>query len=286
MKDQQIPEEELLVELDSMYQRVADIEKEEAAETMIPGKKKPKQNRRRSYRTIIIIASVAFIVLGSIFTISILEPTLIPQLLKLGDTRPSTVVTPPPTPKRPAAIPSPAAPKPPAVATGPTTSAPPAVTPSPGPAKPSAVATSPAPSPAPSVAPSPEPPKPASQSLSVQTRQETVKTTRQEVKKEGTLSQEITKPSIPLPQGKYYAVQVGAFSDMENVRETIEAFKKEGLEAYWITMKSRSRGTLYRVLVGQFRNENEATQFLKDKKILKNYPDSFIKEVSSSKINR
>ncbi len=72
---------------------------------------------------------------------------------------------------------------------------------------------------------------------------------------------------------------------MENVRELIEALKKEGLEAYGLTMKGRNRGTLYRVLVGQFMNENEAAQFLKDKKILKNYPDSFIKEVSSSKVN-
>jgi len=72
---------------------------------------------------------------------------------------------------------------------------------------------------------------------------------------------------------------------MENVRELVEALKKEGLEAYGLTMKSRDRRTLHRVLVGQFMNENEAAQFLKDKKILKNYPDSFIKEVSSSKIN-
>jgi hypothetical protein len=285
MKDKQIPEEELFVELDSMYQRVADIEKEEAAETSIPEKKKPRQNKKRSYRYFIIVASISFIILASIFTLTILKPTIIPQLFKMGDTQPSTVVTPPPTPKRPAAIPSSAAPKPPAVATAPTTSAPPAVAPSPEPAKPPAVAPSPATSPTPSVAPSPAPPKPPAESLSVQTKQETAKTGQEEAKKEKAISQEITKPSKPLPQGRYYAIQVGAFSDMENVRELVEALKKEGMEAYWLTMKSRNKGTLYRVLVGQFVNENEATQFLKDKKILKNYPDSFIKEFSSSKIN-
>jgi len=275
MKDKQIPEEELLVELDSMYQRVADIEKEEATETFIPEKKKPKRNKKRSYRAIIIVASISFIVLASIFTIAILRPTIITQLLRMGDTQPSTVVTPPPArPKPPAVAPSPAAPKPPAVVA------------SPEPPKPPAVATSPAPSPTPSVAPSPESPKPPSQSLPVQTKPEAAKTAQEEVKKEKTISQEITKPSKPLPQGKYYAIQVGAFSDMENVREIVEVFKKEGLEACWITMKSRNRGTLYRVLVGQFMNENEAAQFLIDKKILKNYPDSFIKEVSSSKMNR
>jgi cell division septation protein DedD len=264
MKDKQIPEEELLVELDSMYQRVADIEKEEAAETLIPEKKKPKQNKKRSYRSFIIVASISFIILASILTVTILKPTIIPQLLKMGDSQPSTVVTPPP-----------ARPKPPVVVT------------SPEPPKPPSVATTPAPSPTPSIAPSPEPPKTPSESPPVQKKQEAVKTIQPEVKKEEIkpTSQESKKPNIPLPQGKYYAIQVGAFSEMENVHELVEAFKKEGLEAYWITMKSRKRGTLYRVLVGRFMNENEAAQFLKEKKILKNYPDSFIKEVSSSKMN-
>jgi cell division septation protein DedD len=272
MKDKQIPEEELLGELDSMYQRVADIEKEEEAKTLIPEKKNPKQTKKRSYRSIILgaIAILFALILGITFW----KPMAILQLLKMGDTQPTTVVTPPPTPKRPAAVPSPAAPKSPAVATSPTTSPPPsAVTP---PAFPTP----------PTVATSPAPPKPPSQSVPVQTKQEAVKTAQEEVKKEKSISQEITKPSKPLPQGKYFAVQVGSFRDIENVRELAEAFKKEGLEVYWITMKSRSRGTLYRVLVGQFMDENEAAQFLKDKKIFKNYPDSFIKEVSSSKINR
>jgi len=273
MKDKQIPEEELFVELDSMYQRVADIEKEEAAETSIPEKKIPRQNKKRSYRYFIIVASISFIILASIFTVTILKPTIIPQLFKLGDTQPSTVAPPPALPKLPKVATPPAPSKPPAV-----------VTPLEPPTSP-AVATSPATSPTPSVAPSAEPPKPPAESLSVQTKQETVKTAQEDVKKEKAISQEITKPSKPLPQGRYYAIQVGALSDMENVRELVEALKKEGLEAYWLTMKSRSRGTLYRVLVGQFMNENEAAQFLKDKKILKNYPDSFIKEVSSSKMN-
>jgi len=256
MKDKQIPEEELFVELDSMYQRVADIEKEEAAETPIPEKKKPRQNKKRSYRYFITVASISFIILASIFTVTILKPTIIPQLFKMGDTQPSTVAPPPAPPKLPKVATPPAPSKPPSV-----------VTSSEPPASP-AVSTSPATSPTPSVAPSPEPPKPPAESLSVQTKQETAKT---------------SKPSL---QGKYYAIQVGAFSDMENVRELVEALKKEGLEAYGLTMKSRDRRTLHRVLVGQFMNENEAAQFLKDKKILKNYPDSFIKEVSSSKINR
>lgn len=263
MKDKQIPEEELLGELDSMYQRVADIEKEEASETLIPERKKPMQTKKRSYRSIIIVGSISFIILASIFAMTTLKPTIIPDLFKTGDTRPPTVVTPPSPPKRPTVVPSPAAPKPPAVATSSAASPPPSVVPSPA-----------------------APSKPPSESLPVQTKQEAVKSPQQETEKAKPIPQEAMKPNKPLPQGKYFAVQVGSFRDMENVRELVEAFKKEGLEVYWITMKSRSRGTLYRVLVGQFTDENEAAQFLKDKKIFKNYPDSFIKEVSSSKINR
>ncbi len=71
---------------------------------------------------------------------------------------------------------------------------------------------------------------------------------------------------------------------MENVRDLVGVLKKEGLDAYWTTTKSKKRGALYKVFVGQFMDRNEAAQFQKDKRILKNYPDSFIQEISSSKI--
>jgi cell division septation protein DedD len=70
---------------------------------------------------------------------------------------------------------------------------------------------------------------------------------------------------------------------MENVRDLVEVFKKEGLDAYWIASTSKRRGALYKVFVGQFMDRNEAAQFQKDKKILKNFPDSFVQEISSSK---
>jgi cell division septation protein DedD len=263
MKNKQISEEDLLDELDTMYQRVADIEKEEAAEPPPPLMIKPKQKKKRSYRTIIIMISVFFIILASILAITIFDPMSFLQRLKMGDTQPSTVATPPAPSKRSTVVPSPVPPKPPSAAA------------------------SPAAPPSPSVVPSPAvPSKPPSESLPVQTKQEAVKKTQEEAKKAKSKPQEILKPDKPAPQGKYYAIQVGSFRDMENVRELTDAFKKEGLDAYWITIKSRSTGTLYRVLVGQFTDENEATQFLNNKKIFKTYPDSFIKEVSPSKINR
>jgi cell division septation protein DedD len=278
MKDKEISEEELLDELDTMYQRVADIEKEEAAVEAPPPLMikpiKPKPKKKRSYRTLIIMASVFLIILASIFTITIFDPMNLLRRLKMGEPQPSTVATPPAPSKRRAVVPSPAAPKPPAVVT------------SQEPPKPPAVATSSAAPPSPSVVPSPVPPKPASELPPVQAKQEAAKSPQQETEKPKPVPQETMRPNKPAPRGRYYAIQVGAFRDMENVRELVEAFKKEGLEAYWITTKSKGSGSLHRVLVGQFTDENEAAQFLKDKKILKNYPESFVKEVSSSKISR
>jgi cell division septation protein DedD len=279
MKDKEISEEELLDELDTMYQRVADIEKEEAAVEAPPPLMikpiKPRQEKKRSYRTLIIITSVFFIVLASIFTITIFDPMNLLRRLKMGEPQPSTVATPPAPSKRLAVVPSPAAPKPPAVVT------------SQEPSKPPAVATSSAAPPSPSVAPSPTvSPRLPSESPPIQTKQDAVKRTKEEAEKATSKPQEIVRPDKPAPRGRYYAIQVGAFRDMENVRELVEAFKKEGLEAYWITTKSTRSGSLHRVLVGQFTDENEAAQFLRDKKILKSYPESFVKEVSSSRISR
>ena len=266
MKDKQIPEEEVFGELDAMYQRVADIEKEEAIEVSTPGetasfsepqsraasekplKRNPGRNKKRPYRPIIL--GIIAILLAFVLAMTFWKPMAILQLLKIGDTKQPTVL-PRPLPRKP----------------------------------PSAV-TPPAPPPPPTVATSPAPPKPPSESFPAQTKPEAVRSPQKEAEKAKPISQEVVKPSKPIPQGKYFAIQVGSFHDMENVRDLIGAFKKEGLDAYWVTMKTKKGGALYRVFVGQFMDINEAAQFLKDKKILKNYPDSFIKEVSSSKINR
>jgi cell division septation protein DedD len=273
MKDKQISEEELLGELDTMYQRVADIEKEEAAQAPPPLKIKPKQKKKPPYRTIIIMAFVFFIVLASILTITIFDPMILLQRLKTGGTQPSTISTPPAPPKRSTVVPPPAPPKSPSVATSP------AAPPSPS------VAPSPAAPPSSSVAPSPAAPKRTSE-LPPQIKQEAVKGTQEETEKAKSEPQEIVKPIKPVPREKYYAIQIGSFREMENVHDLVGVLKKEGLDAYWITSKSRKRGTLHKVFVGQFMDTNEAARFLKDKKIFKEYPDSFIKEVSSSKVNR
>lgn len=287
-KDKPIPEEELFDELDAMYQRVADIEKEEATEILPPTepaspsaagtpaasekptKKKPVRNKSRFSRPMILggIAILLALILGVTFW----KSTAILQLLKIGDVQ-QPAVSPRPAPRKPSAVVTPKAPPaPPAAAATPTTPAPPAALIPPAPPTPPTAATVPAPS------------NPPSESVTAQTRQEAVKSPREEAGKAKPVLQESPKPDTPAPEGKFYALQVGSFREMENVRNLVENLKKEGLDAYWVASKSKQRGTLYKVFVGQFMDTHEAARFLRDNKILKNYPDSFIQEVSSAKV--
>jgi len=197
------------------------------------------------------IAVLFALILGMTFW----KPTAILQLLKLGDVKQPTV------PSRPAPR------KSSAVVTPKTLPAPPPAAPSPATPQPPSAVTPPPPPIPPTVATSPAPPKPPSESVAAQAKQEAVKS------------------PTPPPQGKFYAIQIGSFREMENVRDLVETLKKEGLDAYWITSKSKRRGALYKVFVGQFTDTNEATQFQKDKTILKNYPDSFVQEISSPGIS-
>ena len=303
MKDKEISEEELLEELDTMYQRVADIEKEEAVEAAdVPATfvtTKPVQEKRKTFRTILVAVFICFIALAAILAITVFDPVSLLQRLRTGDTQPPALVTRRTPFKRPPVAPPPATVKPPAAAltslepqkpqaatTSSPSSPPPSVATSPAAPTPSTVAASSTASPPPSVSPSPAPPKPASELPPVQAKQQAVKSSPQETEKSKPILQETTQPDKPLPREKYFAIQVGAFRDMENVHELVETFKKEGLEAYWIPMKGGSGETFYRVLVGRFADTNEAAEVLKDKKIFKNYPDSFIKAVPSSKKNR
>ena len=269
-KNKQIPEEELFGELDAMYQRVADIEKEEATEIFTQGeaasssthgtqvvpekplRKRTGRNKKRSYRPMILGAIAVFFAL--ILGVTFWKPVAILQLFKIGDVK-KPIVPPRPTPR-----------KPPAVVTPQPPSTPPTVATSPAVPKPPSAAIPPAPPTSPAVATSPAAPKPPFESAPAQTKQEALKS------------------PPPSPQGKIYAIQIGSFREMENVQDLIKVLKKEGLDAYWIASKSKKSGALYKVFVGQFMDRNEAAQFQKDKTILKNYPDSFIQDIPSSRI--
>ena len=271
-KDKQLPHEEIFGELDAMYQRVADIEKEEASAVLDRGeardeaqadpekgsRRKSGSNKKRSYRPFI-LGAIA-VLFAAVLAVTFWKQTAILQLLKIGETR-RPVVSPPPRPKKPPFVATPQAPS-----------------------SPLSVATSPAPPALPSVAASSVAPSLPPKSIPAQAKQEAVKNLPKEAEKPSPTPQESAKPEKSLPQEKYYAVQVGSFRSMENVRDLIGILKKEGLDAYWVTMKGRKGETLHRVFVGQFTDKNEAAQFLRDTKVFRNYSGSFVQEVLPSKI--
>ena len=84
----------------------------------------------------------------------------------------------------------------------------------------------------------------------------------------------------PFTQKRHYAVQVGAFRSWENASQRIDDLRKKDLEPYWVEMQSKSRRIIYLVFSGYFTDRNEAVAFMKGKDFLKNYPDSFIREIS------
>lgn len=117
---------------------------------------------------------------------------------------------------------------------------------------------------------------------SVQTEQKAMQEIEAKKESEESVPQETTKPDDPVAPKKYYAIQVGAYRNLENANELIEVFREKGLDAYWISISSRNGGIFYKVLVGHFVDRNEATEFARDKSVLNDYPGSFILPISSS----
>ncbi len=261
MKDKEMPEEKLFDELDTMYQRVAEIEREEAAETSIPEEKKPEKKKKGSSRPLIVVGLICFIIVALVWAVTVLKPSLISQVWKKGDS-PQSIVSPPPSPPKPRSE-------------APSAQIKQKVTPS-------------TQEEVEKIRPKSQedikPPAPPSESLPVQKKQEATKSIPKEQDKVKPISKEMIRTKEPLPRAEYYSIQIGAFRDSENARDFKEVLKKEGLDAFWISSKTEKRGRLYKVFVGRFANKNEATRFFKDTKILNEYPDSFIRKLESYRI--
>jgi cell division septation protein DedD len=114
----------------------------------------------------------------------------------------------------------------------------------------------------------------------IEERQPQAETMLQQTVQSQSASHQTTGFKFPFTTTKHYAVQVGAFRNWENASERIDALRMKHLEPYWIEMQSRSRRTIYIVFSGYFTERNEAVKFMKSKDVLKNYPDSFVREIS------
>ncbi|HMK52321.1 MAG TPA: SPOR domain-containing protein [Thermodesulfobacteriota bacterium] len=127
-------------------------------------------------------------------------------------------------------------------------------------------------------------PIPSKPSAPVQKGENLLQNTEEKQQEAETQPHETTEPSIPLSLKRYYTVQIGVFLDWGNTSELIEALQKKDLEAYWVEVNRKDGATLYKVFSGYFTDRNEATKFMKEKGILKNYPGSFVSEISSEEV--
>ena len=90
----------------------------------------------------------------------------------------------------------------------------------------------------------------------------------------------------PILREKYYTIQTGAFHNLEYARDLLEILKKDGFDVYLTKIEGKKRGTFYKVFVGHFKDEKEGTRFLKEKRILNNYPGSFVRKGPSFEIHQ
>ena len=260
MKDEKLPEKDISEDLDKMYRRVADIEKEEAAETSppkeeatLPKKEVPKPKKKQSPRPIIIVALILCIICAGIWVFPSLKQMITPLFTKTSKTPPPFVAT-PPVPK-----------------------AKPSVTP-PVPKEQEPMKTIPQEVQKPKPVPPAPPPVPK--------KQEAMKIPPKEVEKTKPIPQEITKPAKPLSREKYYTIQTGAFHDLKYARELLEILKREGFDVYLTRIEGEKKGAFYKVFVGHFKDEKEGKRFLKEKKILKDYPGSVVREGPSFEVHQ
>jgi len=287
MKDPEMPEKDVFEDLDKMYQRVADIEKEEAAETSppkeeatLPKKEVPKPKKKQSPRPIIIVALILCIICAGIWVFPSLKQMITPLFTKTSKTPPPFVAA-PPVPKAKPSAPLPVPKEQESVKTLPEEvqkpkPLPPA--PPPVPKKQEAMKTIPQELQKSKPIPPAPPPVPKAQ--------EAMKVPPKEVEKTKPIPQKITKSAKPLTREKYYTIQTGAFHNLEYARDLLEILKKDGLDAYLTIIEGKKRGTFYKVFVGHFKDEKEGTRFLKEKKILNAYPGSFVRKEPSFEVHQ
>ncbi len=181
-----------------------------------PSEEEPKQERKPSYRTHLIVASFFMIFLAFILIIGPVRVMIVPRAPEKGASHQLAVL--------------------------------------------------------PSITPTPP----------IQEEEDVRQTTEEREQKVDIVPRQTLNPISPFAQKGHYSIQVGAFRKRENASELIDALQKKDIEAYWIEMNSKSRGIIYTVFSGYFMDRKEAAKFMKDKDILDDYPDSFIREISSA----
>jgi capsular exopolysaccharide synthesis family protein len=86
------------------------------------------------------------------------------------------------------------------------------------------------------------------------------------------------QPVTQSVSGLSYAIQVRATKDVRVAKDTVDALKRRGHNAYSQEVDLKEKGLWQRIFIGRFASENEARQYVETKKIAAVYPDFMIRE--------
>ena len=79
---------------------------------------------------------------------------------------------------------------------------------------------------------------------------------------------------------RLFAIQIKSFDNPAEARKLVEDLRKTGMEIDSVAAPVGARGIWNRVLIGRFKDPNEALKFMQEHKIKDAYPDSFIQKRS------
>lgn len=79
---------------------------------------------------------------------------------------------------------------------------------------------------------------------------------------------------------KLFAIQIKSFDNPAEAWKLVEDLRKAGMETDSVAAPVGARGIWNRVLIGRFKDTNEALKFMQEHKIKDAYPDSFIQKRS------
>jgi len=85
-------------------------------------------------------------------------------------------------------------------------------------------------------------------------------------------------PSRGAAADRLFAIQIKSFDNPADAWKLVEDLRKTGMETDSVAVPVGARGIWNRVLIGRFKNPNEALKFMQEHKIKDAYPDSFIQK--------
>ncbi len=92
---------------------------------------------------------------------------------------------------------------------------------------------------------------------------------------------EVALPATPNEPNLPYTIQVLATKDARAAKDTVDALKLRGHDAYSAKVDIKGKGVWYRIYIGPFASEDDARQYIRTQKIEALYPDCMIRTTTN-----